>query len=142
LTVGIENIELTVVLAKGGSGVGGAGVAGGTIQTLAFSHDHCSDDAQQAVTIVCEILQHLDRATPIPQHSDQVWRLDLCTDEGLGRVQRTNLLAFTHSGHVEVKGQEATVFIANLAAGLRRNMRLAQLVKNMDVFRLRSNGRG
>ena len=62
LAVGIEDVELAVVLAEGGAGVGGAGVVDGVVEALVFADDHGFDDAQQPVAIVGEILQHLHRA--------------------------------------------------------------------------------
>ena len=56
LTIGVEDVELTVVLTKRRPGIGSAGVVGGLSIPLAFSHNHGFDDAQQPVAVIGEIL--------------------------------------------------------------------------------------
>ena len=43
LAVGVEDVELAVVLAEGRAGVGGAVVVGGLVEALAFADDQLVD---------------------------------------------------------------------------------------------------
>src|SRR5205807_7439487 len=54
LTIGIENVELTVVLPECGSRIRSTGVVGGFVRSLALSHNQRFDDAQQPVAIIGE----------------------------------------------------------------------------------------
>ncbi len=47
LAVGVEDVELAVVLAEGGAGVGAAGVVDGLVVSLAFANDQRLKNAEQ-----------------------------------------------------------------------------------------------
>ena len=47
LAIGIEDVELAVVLAEGGAGVGAAGVIDRFDRALAFADDHGLENAEQ-----------------------------------------------------------------------------------------------
>ena len=112
LAVRVENVELAVILAEGGADIGCAGIIGGVIKTLAFTDDHGLQDAQEAVMIVREILQHVDRSAGIAQNRYKIrWR-HLRPDEFLRRIECAQLIGGRHGGHVEVKGQQPAIFIA------------------------------
>ena len=72
LAVGVEDVELAVVLTESGSGIGRAGVVRGFIRSLAFSYNQRCDDAQQPVTLTCEIQEYIDSAARIPKDGDQI----------------------------------------------------------------------
>ena len=56
LAVGIEDVELAVVLAEGRAGVGGAVVAAAFIEALAFAHGQRFDGLEQRVAVVGEVV--------------------------------------------------------------------------------------
>ena len=72
LAVGIEDVELAVVLAEGRAGVRAACVIDRLRRVLAFAHDHRFEDAEQAIAIGREVLQDIDRARVVSHDRNQV----------------------------------------------------------------------
>ena len=62
LAVGVENVELGIVLLERGAGVGCAVVLVVDFESLAFSDDQASNVLGQKIAIVGEIFHHLDVA--------------------------------------------------------------------------------
>ena len=72
LAIGIEDVELAVILAKRGAGIGAAGVVDGLGGTLAFADDHGLENAEQLVAIGGEVLQNVDGSALVAEDGDQV----------------------------------------------------------------------
>ena len=125
LPVGVEDVELAVVLTKRRSGVGSAGIVRDSSKSLAFSHDHGFDDAQQPVAVIREILKHVDGAARISQDGNEVRRSHLRPDELLRRGQRAHLVRGRHGGHVEIQRQQAAVLVSEVPRRFGRDVVLA-----------------
>ena len=74
LAIGIEDVELAVVLAEGRAGVGAAGVVGGFGGSLALAHDQGLENAEQPVAIGGEVLQDVDDAALVADDRNHVDR--------------------------------------------------------------------
>ena len=61
LAIGVEDIELAVVLAEGGPGVGAACIVDAVLVSLAFAHDEGCKYAEKLVAIVGEVLKDIYR---------------------------------------------------------------------------------
>ena len=104
LAVGIEDVELAVILTEGRAGVGAAGVVDGFGRALALSHDQSLKDAQQAVAIGSEVLQHIDGSARVSHDGNEICGRHLRPDELFGSSQSTQLIGRPHGRHVEVQG--------------------------------------
>ena len=107
LAVGIEDVELAVVLPEGRAGVGAAGVVRCAFQSLAFAHDHGFQNAQQPIAVGREVLQNVHRAALIAHDRHQVRCGHLRADEFLRGVERAHLVGRRHGRHVEIERQQA-----------------------------------
>ena len=90
LAVGVEDVELAVVLSERGAGIGRAGVVV-FVEALRFG-DQLADRRLQQVAIVGEILQHLDGAVRVLHDRHQIGRSDLLGKELLRRRERAQLV--------------------------------------------------
>jgi hypothetical protein len=136
LAIGVEDVELAVVLAEGRAGVGAAGVVDGLGVALAFADDQRLQDAEQLVAIGGEVLQNIDRAALVAQDGDQIDGGHLGADELLRRGERAKLVGRIHGGHVEVERQQAAILVALVVGvyGFRRDLRVRELLVDLDVF--------
>src|SRR3984885_2585407 len=88
LAIGVEDVELAVVLPECGAGVGAAGVVDGLGRSLALPNDKGFKNAEQLVAIGGKVLQDVDRTTLVAQNGYQVDRGQLRADELLGSRER------------------------------------------------------
>jgi hypothetical protein len=84
LAIGVEDVELAVVLAEGGAGVGAAGIVDGLRRSLPFAHDQGLENAEQLVAIGGEVLEDVDRTALVAKDGDQIDGGHLGADELLG----------------------------------------------------------
>ena len=111
LAVGVEDVELGIVLAEGGAGVCGGSVVDGLGGTLALADGEGFEDGQELVAVGGEILENVDGAALVAEDGDEVDGGHLGAEELLGGFEGADLVAGTHGGHVEVEGEEALVFV-------------------------------
>ena len=117
LAVGVEDVELAVVLPEGRAGVGAAGVVDGFDRALAFADDHGLQNAEQPVAVGGEVLQHIDRTAVVAQDRDQIGGGHLRADEMLRGAKRAQLVGGLHGGHIEVEREQAAIFVAFVLSG-------------------------
>jgi hypothetical protein len=91
LAVRVEDVELTVVLAKRCSRIGAAGVVDRLDGPLALAHDQRLEDAEQLVAIGGEVLQDVDRAALV---AEDCYEIDACCNgRTSSRTSRRSTLA-------------------------------------------------
>ncbi len=134
LAIGVEDVELAVVLAECGAGVGAAGIVDGLGGSLAFANDKGFKNAEQLVAIGGEVLQDVDRATLVAQDGYQVDRGQLRANELLRSRERAQLVGRAHRSHVEVERKQPAILIAIVLHGFRLNLGSRELLVNLDIF--------
>jgi len=85
LSIGIEDVELTVILAKRGAGIGAACIVDGLGRALAFADNHGFENAEQLVAIGREVLKNVDGAALVAEDGDKVDGCHLRAQELLRR---------------------------------------------------------
>jgi len=142
LAVGIEDIELGVILTEGRTGVGAAGVVRGFDGALRLANRERLQNRQQLAAIRREVLQDVDRLALVAQDRNQVGSGHLGAQKLLGGADGAQLVRRIHGRHVEVKGDQAAVLVALvssvafLAGGFRGEGRTCKLLVDADVFAL------
>ena len=111
LPVGVEDVELAVVLPERCAGVGAAGVIDGIGRPLTFAHNQRFKNAQQPVAVGREILQHVHRSAVESQNRNQVGGGHLLAHKVLGSRKGAHLVLRRHGAHVKVKRQQPVVFV-------------------------------
>jgi hypothetical protein len=81
LPVGVEDVELAVILPEGRAGIGAAGIVGGVRGTLSFAHNHRLQNAEQPVAVGGEVLEDVHRPALVAQDGDQIHSRHLRADE-------------------------------------------------------------
>ena len=142
LAIGVEDVELAVVLAKRGAGVGAAGVVDGLGRSLAFADDQGLEDAEQLVAIGGEVLQDVDRAALVAEDGDQIDGGHLRAEEFLCGGERAQLVGRAHGGHVEVKRKQAAILVATAFRGFGRDLSAGEVLVDFDLFRAGRGGDG
>ena len=140
LAIGVEDVELAVVLSKCGARVGAAGIVDGLGGSLAFANDESFKDAEQLVAIGGEVLQDVDRTTLVAQDGYQVDSGQLRANELLCCRERAQLVGRAHRSHVEVKCKQPAILIAIVLHRFRLNLRARELLINLDIFTARRGG--
>ena len=114
LAIGVEDVELGVVLAKRGAGVGAAGVVDGLGGALAFADDHGLENAEQLVAIGGEVLEDVDGAALVAEDGDQVDGGHLRAQELLSGGECAELVGRRHGAHIEVEREQAAILVATV----------------------------
>ena len=120
LAIRVEDVKLGIVLAKRGARVGTACIVDGFDRTLAFTDDHCFQDAEQLIAICREVLQDVDGSALVAEDGYQIDRRHLRSQELLSGRKRSKLVGWAHRGHIEVERKQAAVNAALLRHATHR----------------------
>ncbi len=134
LAVGVEDVELAVVLAEGGARYRRCWRRRSSRRALALADDQGLEDAEQPVAVGGEVLQDVDGAALVAQDGDEIGRGHLRAEEMLGGGERAELVGRPHGGHVEVEGEQAAILIALASCGLGRDLRAGEAFVELDVL--------
>ena len=134
LAVGVEDVELAVVLAEGRAGVRAGRIVNGIDRALALADDHGLQDAEQPVAVGGEVLEDVHRSAIEAHDGDQVGGGHLRAHEGLRRGQRAQLIAGLHGGHVKVEHQQTLVFVLVAVRRLWREFGAGERFVDGDIF--------
>jgi hypothetical protein len=137
LAIGIEDVELAVILAEGRASVCAAGGVDRLRGALAFAYNYSLQNAEQPVAIGGEVLQSIDRTTLIAEDGNKIDSRHLRADELFRGREGTELVGWIHRRHVEVKSQQATILAAFVVLGFRRDLRASELLIEPEVFPIR-----
>ena len=135
LAIGVEDVELAVVLAKRGAGVGTACVVDGLGGALAFADNHGLENAEQLVAIGGEVLQDVDGAALVAQDGDQVDGRHLRAQKLLCGRKGAQLVGRPHGSHIKVEREQAAILITAVFGRFGRELRSGELLVEFDLFR-------
>jgi hypothetical protein len=121
LAVGVQDAELGIVLAEGGADVG---VVGDAVAVLVVAEDQRLDDLAEDAAIAGEVLLDADGAAAEGHDREQIGRLHLLVDEGVGGGIRTHLIGGRHRRQIEIKHEQAAIAIASVAGRWNRDLSL------------------
>ena len=141
LSIGVEDVELAIVLAKCGPGIGATCIVDGLSGTLTFAHDHGLENAEQLIAIRREVLKNVDRSALVAENGDQVDTRHLRAQKLLRRRERAELIRRPHRGHVKVKREQTLVLVSAILRRLGRDLRPGKLFVKFDLFRARRRWR-
>ncbi len=134
LAVRVEDVKLTVVLAKRGSRIGAAGVVDGLDRPLALAHDHGLEDAEQLVAIAGEVLQDVDRAALVAEDGYEIDGCHLRAEELFSRRKGAELVSRAHRRHVEIESQQAAILVAFAVRSFRRDLCASETLVELELF--------
>ena len=134
LAVGVEDVELAVVLAEGGAGIGAAGVVDCLSDPWPSPTIMRLQDAEQLVAIGGEVLQDVDRAALVAQDGDEIGGCHLGAEELFRGRERAQLVGRPHGGHVEIKSQQAAILVAFVFRRFGRDLGAGEALVEFDLF--------
>ncbi len=134
LAVGVEDVELAVVLAKRGSCIGTAGVVDGLGRPLALANDEGLEDAEQLVAIGGEVLKDVDGTALVAEDGDEIDGCHLRAEKLFGGRKRAELVGRTHGGHVEIESEQAAILVAFAVRGFGRDLCAGEALVELDLF--------
>ena len=127
LAIGVEDVELAVVLAEGGS----RQRIGHAVAILIVAEDQDLDDLPQQRAVVGEILPHPHGAALERDDRHQIRRRHLRVDELEGVRVGAHLIERRHRGRIEVQDQQPAVAVSRVAR--RRNGNSCCLRRRLDA---------
>ena len=112
--VGVEDVELAIVLRVGSAGIFFALVAGGAVGHAGVPDGESGDDAGEQVAVGGEVLKDAE-VGGVDHDRDHVGRLHLALEELERGLLGAELIRDGHGGLVEEEDEEAAVLILDLA---------------------------